>query len=185
MSAVRSIPLVFALFAAVATCLSAQARPGTVAGPIIEDFGAVFPVKTPAFATDLRHSYRVVFDVALGADSPSQRNARIESIARFLNMQAQAGVPADKMDIVLVVHGTAGKDLLRDDAYRARHQTDNPNAELLRRLMDAGVRVVLCGQTAAARDLPADQLLPGAQVALSAMTALVQLQNQGYALIPW
>ena len=58
-------------------------------------------------------------------------------------------------------------------------------APLLEELSRAGVRVVLCGQTAASRGLPRDGLARPVEVALSAMTALVLLQDEGYRLIPF
>lgn len=165
--------------------LAAQA-PARSAGPVIRDFGAVFDIADPDFATPVDRDYRVVFDVADAAPSPDRVNARLETVARFLNMHARAGVPVERLHAVLVVHGTAGQELLQDAAYRVRNGgTPNPNAELIARLTDAGVQVVLCGQTATSRDLPRDSLLPGVQMALSAMTALITLQNDGYALIPW
>ncbi|MEE2877945.1 MAG: DsrE family protein, partial [Pseudomonadota bacterium] len=43
----------------------------------------------------------------------------------------------------------------------------------------------LCGQTAAAREIEKDDLIPGVQIALSAMTAHAVLANQGYSLNPF
>lgn len=165
--------------------LEAQDAPRSSTGPILTDYGPTYPVPSPDVPTPLDARYRVVFDVAVGAPEPDQRNARLETVARFLNMHARAGVPRENMEVVLSVHGTAGKDLLDHDGYRARHGVENPNAGLIQALVDAGVQVVLCGQTSAARDLPREELLPGVQMSLSAMTLLITLQNQGWALIPW
>lgn len=168
-----------------ATAMEAQEAPRSTTGPILTDYGPTFPVPSPDVPTPLDARYRVVFDVAVGAPEPDQRNARLETVARFLNMHARAGVPRENMEVVLSVHGTAGKDLLDHDGYRARHGVENPNPGLVRALVEAGVRVVLCGQTSAARDLPREDLLPGVEMSLSAMTLLITLQNQGWALIPW
>ena len=54
---------------------------------------------------------------------------------------------------------------------------------LLAALDEAGVEIYLCGQTAVHRGLPPDELAPQVQLALSAMTVLVTLQAEGYALI--
>jgi intracellular sulfur oxidation DsrE/DsrF family protein len=56
-------------------------------------------------------------------------------------------------------------------------------AALLAALQERGVRVVLCAQTAPSRGFERDQLASGVELALSAMTALVTLQAEGYALI--
>jgi intracellular sulfur oxidation DsrE/DsrF family protein len=112
-------------------------------------------------------------------------NPGLNTVARFLNMHARAGVPLRQSQVAVGVHGTAGKDLLQDHAYRSRLATDNPNAELVRELAEAGVRLILCGQTAASRGLPTDSLFEPVEVALSAMTALAVLQEDGYHVNPF
>lgn len=179
----RATSIAAVLSLLVANTAHAQ-RPARTDGPVIQGYGAVFAVPDPAFPTPAG-ALKVVFDVSETPEDASARNARIETVARFLNMHAQAGVPRERMEVALVVHGPAGKDLLADAHYRMRLGADNPNADLIAKLVGAGVQVVLCGQTAAARDLPREQLVPGVRIGLSAMTALVALQNQGYALIPW
>jgi intracellular sulfur oxidation DsrE/DsrF family protein len=164
--------------------LSAQALGPSRTGPVIEGSGPVYTVTDPDFATPTG-MMRAVWEVALATDDPGQRNPRIESLARFLNMHAQAGVPRENLKLAMVVHGTAGKDLLDHAGYRARHGVDNPNHQMIQDLIGFGVDVVLCGQTQMARGLPRDQLAPGVQVALSAMTALVDFQERGYRLIPF
>ena len=52
-------------------------------------------------------------------------------------------------------------------------------------LTAAGVQIVLCGQTAAARGIDRGRLQPGVKVALSAMTALFVFQEQGYRINLW
>lgn len=164
--------------------VDAQALAPSRAGPVIRDFGPVYPVQNPDFATDMGPR-RVVFEVAVGGPDTGGVNPRLETLARYLNMHAQAGVRPEDMELAVVVHGTAGQDLLGQEGYRARNGADNPNYELVQQLVGAGVDVILCGQTQMHRGLRRDQLAPGIQVALSAMTALVTLQGAGYELIPF
>jgi len=162
----------------------AAADPGQAhTGPVIAQFGPVYDVERPDFPTPTNAAYRVVFDVAPSPDAADALNPRIESLARFLNMHARAGVNPDQMKLALVVHGPAGKDMLSSPAYKARFGVENPNAALLAALQSEGVRVILCGQTAAHKGFRRDELAPGVEVALSAMTALVTLQSEGYQLI--
>ena len=168
---------------ALPTALSAQMR--TVPGPTIESAGAVFEISHPTFGTRVDMDYRVAFDIATASSDPSQLNSFLNTVARYLNMHAQAGVPADRVHAAVVVHGPAAFELLDDEAYRARHGVDNPNAELIRELTSKGTPVILCGQTAASRGVPTDHLIDGVQVALSAMTAHLVLQEDGYRVNPW
>ena len=153
------------------------------AGPVIEKFGPVYEVVRPEFQTPNDLLYRAVFDVAPSPDAPGEINPRIESVARFLNMHARAGVSKDQMKLALVVHGAAGKDMLSSTAYKDRFGVENPNEPLIAALRSQGVRVILCGQTASHRGFQREELAPGVEVALSAMTALVALQSDGYRLI--
>ena len=161
------------------TTLHAQALGPSATGPAIEGFGPVFKVENPDFATPMGE-YKLVFEVALGAERPDQLNSHIESLARFLNMSAQAGVPRENLKLALVLHGTAAKDALDHAGYRERYDIDNPNYDLIQALHGFGVQVILCGQSQMSRGLRRDRLAPGVQVALSAMTALATLQNRGY-----
>lgn len=153
-------------------------------GPVINGAGPVFDVVDPDFPTPTG-VIKAVWEVAEAAESPDVRNRRLESVARFLNMHARAGVPRENLKLAVVVHGPAGKDLLGQDEYRARYGVENPNYEMIQELLGFGVQVILCGQTQMGRGLPRDELAEGVQVALSAMTALVSLQSQGYRLIPF
>jgi intracellular sulfur oxidation DsrE/DsrF family protein len=160
-----------------------ESKPVATAGPVIEDFGEVYDIPSPGFSTPVEQDYRVVFDVAISPENESDLNPRINTLARFLNMHVRAGVPKDKLHIALVLHGQAGKDALRDEPYRSRFKTANPNAKLIAELVKNGVEVYLCGQSATYRGLNREELMPGVKVALSAMTVLVSLQQRGYSLI--
>ena len=163
--------------------LVAQERPP--AGPVIHSGGAVFPVPDPDFATPPDQNYFLAFEMARPSDDPADLNVVLNSAARYLNMHAQAGVPRNRVDAAVVVHGAAGWELLDPEAYRERHGVDNPNAALIEELAAAGVEVILCGQTAASRGIPTDRLADGVQVALSAMTAFLVLQERGFRVNPW
>lgn len=163
--------------------VAAQQR--TTAGPIIHTAGAVFAVPSPDFETRTDQEYKVAFEVAGAAAAPDRLNQSLNTVARYLNIHAQAGVPADQIHAAVVVHGEAGWEMLADPAYRERHGVDNPNAELIRELTSAGAKVILCGQTAASRGIPTAGLIDGVEVALSAMTAFLVLQEDGYRVNPW
>lgn len=158
-------------------------RPETKAGPVVPRFGAVYPVEEPDFTTQVDRVYKVVFDVHKAPEDPSAVDSGIETLARFLNMHAQAGVPAENMKLALVLHSASGRAALSDDAYRARHGVANPNLPLLEDLRKAGVEIYLCGQTAAYRGFAKEELAEPVKLALSAMTVLVTLKGDGYALI--
>ena len=64
-----------------------------IMGPIIKDFGPVFRVENPDFKTDTTKDYKVVFDIYNTPEDPTKVNPMLNTLARFLNMHAGAGVP--------------------------------------------------------------------------------------------
>jgi intracellular sulfur oxidation DsrE/DsrF family protein len=153
-------------------------------GPIIEGFGPTYPISDRDVALPEDFIYKAVFDLAKYPGETTDLNPYLLSAARFLNMHARNGVPAENMDLAIVVHGAAVKNLLSDTAYKARYQATNPNLELLTRLHAAGVQILVCGQSMAFGGIDKSELAGPAQVALSAMTMLTVLQSEGYALLP-
>lgn len=153
-------------------------------GPVIKGYGPTYPIDDRDVALQEGAVYRVVFDAASYSDDLSSLNTRLVSVARFLNMHGRNGTPVENMDLAVVLHGTALKTVLNNDAYLARYEVDNPNLELLTRLHNAGVKFYVCGQSMAFGGVEKSELANPAKVALSAMTMLTVLQSEGYALLP-
>jgi len=162
------------------TSLSAQTKK---AGPIITNYGKVWEIKDPDFIVDHAKEFKVVFDIMNSPEDYSAINATIETAARFLNMHAQSGIPKGQLKVALVVHNRASKDIITNAAYKKRYGTDNPNSELVKALLDTGGQIIFCGQSSLSRDFPKEELIDGVQMSLSAMTALIQLQDEDYRLI--
>jgi intracellular sulfur oxidation DsrE/DsrF family protein len=154
-------------------------------GPVIEAYGPVYQVGEAAFNLKQDTRYKVSMDVSATEDFSGDLNRRLESAARFLNMHARNGIDPKNIEMAIVVHGSASKDLLKDSVYEARFGEPNPNTAMLDALRGAGVKIYLCGQTAAHRGLAAGDLNPAVSLALSAMTAHVRLQSEGFTLIPF
>jgi intracellular sulfur oxidation DsrE/DsrF family protein len=153
-------------------------------GPLIEGYGPIYPINDRDVPLPEDFSYKAVFDLAVYPGEVTAVNVHLESVARFLNMHVRNGVPPEKMDLAVVVHGAAVKNLLSNDAYEARYKVDNPNLELLMLLHGAGVSTYVCGQSMSFGGVDKDELADGVQVALSAMTMLTVLQSEDYALLP-
>ena len=143
-------------------------------GPAIKDYGPVADVDVTFSVPDgavFRHS----FDVAEQAEG-GQPNRTLVSAARFINMHARAGIDANRIRLAVVVHGKAVHDV-SDKA--------SSSSGLVASLIEHGVSIIVCGQSAAYYGVTTDELLPGVEMALSAMTAHALLQQQGYTLNPF
>lgn len=154
-----------------------------ISGPLIKDFGATYTIPDPDIAADPDKVYKIVFDVATGSENPDELNLYFDTVARFLNMHAAAGVPPENLKPVLVVHGSAIFDLLTDQYYQEKFSTNNPNLPLLNQLHELGVPVILCGQTTGKRNVTKDMRWEHTKIALSAMTARLHYTELGYTVI--
>jgi len=152
-------------------------------GPVIKNYGKVHDIMNPDFKTNTALDFKVVFDVTASPDNKEELNKSIETAARFLNMHAQAGVPVSQLSVAMVVHGSATLNMIDNKAYEKRYGAENPNEPLIRELLEHGVQIIQCGQSINSRGVEREELIPGVQLALSAMTALIQLQGDGYRLI--
>jgi len=181
----RRARLLWACALLCATAAGAQDFPaGFSTGPVIEDFGPVADMPESAFNLVPGTRYRLLFDAATGDKEKHEINRRLESVARFLNMHARAGIDPKDLEIEVVAHGPTTWDVLSDAAYRKLFGRDNPNTALLRALADAGVKIRECGQSMAYYGLTEADLAPQVDMAVSAMTVVVRRQSEGWVLLP-
>lgn len=158
--------------------LAQTAEQGFTTGPVIEDFGPAAPVEQDIEIPD-GLDLKVAFDIAAPAEE-GEINKGFVSVARFLNMHGKAGVDMSRVHPAVVVHGGASAQLVKSS-----EETPNATAPLIEALLEQGVPIYLCGQTAAARGIAKEDLIPGVQLALSAMTAHAVLAHEGYSLNPF
>jgi len=153
------------------------------AGPVFENMGRVAAVQSD-MTIPKDASFAIDFDVTKPA-IVGEINRSFDTAARFVNMHVAAGVENQKIKIALVVHGKATLDLTNDKVYGAAYEgAINANKSAIAALTDKGVRVIVCGQSAVHYGVSNSDLLPGVEMALSAMTAHALLQQQGYTLNP-
>ena len=159
------------------------AQADRINGKIIPDFGQTFKVENPEIKTDTTATLKVIFDVSKSPEDSTKINSNIVTAARFLNMHAEAGMSINQLKVAITIHGGAWKDILTDSAYMEKYKSKTPNTELLKQLNNAGVDIILCGQTANYRNVSRADANLNVKFALSAMTALLQYQNTGYHFI--
>lgn len=154
------------------------------AHPVIADYGKALPMPDAAGQPDPDVEYQVVFDVTSKIEDPAAVHPGLDTIARFVNVYATAGVMPEQMELVGVVHGDATHAILSQEAYEERYGMPNPNAELLQRLRSEGVDLYVCGQALAHDELARQQVSGEVTVALAALTLVPTLQLRGFARWP-
>ena len=150
--------------------------------PTVEGFGAILP--RPNAIEQPRSGAKVVFDATADA-KPDAINKGLDRVARLLNLYGSNNMPASDVKVAIVFHGEATKSILSDAAYEQRFgQTANPNLPLIRKLQDAGVEVMVCGQALNYKGFPDAEVADGIPIAASALTVLMNKQADGHAYIP-
>lgn len=154
-------------------------------GPIIQKGGGHFPVPGATFTVPTGTTYKMAWDIEVGSARPADANAAYDVPARFVNQAAVIGMARNAIDVAVVIHGSAGEEMLTNEEYRARKGVDNPNIALLEEMSKAGVKIIICGQTVGSRKMPRDKILPFVLVAPSAAWAHAVLQQQGFNMNPF
>jgi intracellular sulfur oxidation DsrE/DsrF family protein len=150
--------------------------------PAIAKYGKV--VKFPRAPQQPRDGSKLVVDVTKGGE-PGELNGAIEKVARFVNIYAGAGKEPASARIAVVLHGDATLSILKPEVYADRFETDgNPNLDCLNKLHQAGVEILVCGQALTSKGGKPEDVVELADVAVSGLTALVNLQQDGYSYVP-
>lgn len=174
----RAMVLLFAGIGAVAVT---GAEEPSFTFPLIQLYGGV--ASLPQATDQPQKGAKVVFDIT-AESKPDEVNRGLESVARYLNLNAQAGNAASDAKLALVLHGGATKCALRDEAFRRHVKAgNNPNLPLLRELKKHGVEVLVCGQSLARNKFEVSEVADELSIAASAMTVNVNKQLAGYAYL--
>jgi len=94
--------LVLAALLVQPTTAEEDAFKGAVTGPVVPDFGPVMLPPPGAYNLDPQTHYKVSIDIGETAEFPGDLNRKLVSVARFLNMNAQYGVPSETLSFLLL-----------------------------------------------------------------------------------
>lgn len=151
---------------------------------LISSAGKYVPL--PESAHQPKTGSKIVFDVT-GAGPAGDVLTGLDRVAMFLNLAAENGpVGKDQFDLAVVFHGNATAAALDDAAFaKATEVPQNPNLPLIRTLQKHGVRFYVCGQALARKGYPIDGVSNEVTLAVSALTVIVNEQNDGAAYVAY
>ncbi|MDE3151961.1 MAG: DsrE family protein [Gemmatimonadota bacterium] len=179
----RFLLLAFAALAGRSSTAAAQQPAGFWTTPAIKDIGPVHVWPQAVLRPDAKTTYKAVFDLTKGAGTDEKMNAGLDHVARTVNVFAAAGVPTSHLRFAVIIHGPATPLALSDSAYQAKFGRPNPNDAVIDALTKAGVKIMVCGNALGDMQFTPEQVNPKIKVALSALSTLIILQDQGYALL--
>lgn len=152
-------------------------------GPIIDGYGSYYSVENIDLLLENGKEYKAIFDVFTDNSKDGKVNPLINTVARYLNMHAAQGVELKNMKVAIILHGRATKSALNNKSYEHKYETINPNSKLISELKNAGVEIYVCAQSFLFNGFELKDVSENVKVSLSALTALVEFQNNGYQII--
>lgn len=176
--------IVAAALVAGASPAAAASSPPVSISPAITGAGAMHPLPHAAYQPDPHATYKVVFSLTRAAAKPDQVSPSLESVARAVNLYVNAGVPLDHLKFVVVIYHAATPIALDAAHYRGTFGVANPNLPVIAQLRHDGIDVVVCGQAWEGSKYDYAWVDHDVKVALSGLTTITELEQQGYALMP-
>ena len=163
----------------IVVCAVAQER----INPVIKKAGGIFDVPDAVEKPDPSMNYKIVIELWAPADDPKQIHQSVNNIARLINLHVMGGVPKEKLEIVVAIHGEATYTITDSKTYHKRYKAENPNIEAYQELAKAGVKFVVCGQSLVARQVERATIIPEIKIATSMLTTVTTHQLKGFAYL--
>jgi intracellular sulfur oxidation DsrE/DsrF family protein len=180
---IKGVGIATALSAALIVSATAADSPA-METPGIAGEAPIVPLPHAAYQPEKSATYKVVFALTKAGETPQEVSPSLLRVARTVNLYASAGVPLAHLKFVAVAYGAATGAMLDNDHYKEKYGVANPNLALIRKLKSAGVDVAICGQAVIESKYQYAWISSDVTVALSALTTITVLQQQGYALMP-
>jgi len=155
----------------------------TKVNPLIKSYGTVFELPNSDHKPDPSINYKIIVELNENGSKPDSLNEYIEALATLVNLHAAEGVPKENIHMVVVLRKMATYAVFGNELYKEKFKCDNPNLQILKELMDAGVEFYVCGQTMQKRNIDTKKLVAGTKVASAGLTAITTYQLQGYTMI--
>ena len=155
----------------------------TKVNPVIRSYGQVYQIPTADHKPDPSIKYKILVELTENASKPDSLNEYLEALATLINLHAAEGVPKENIQMAVVMRKMATYGVFGNELYKEKFKCDNPNMQLLKELMDAGVEFYVCGQTMLKRNIDTKKLVQGTKIASSGLTAITTLQLKGYTMV--
>ena len=153
--------------------------------PIIKNYGRILELEKVDVAPDPTMEYKILIELVHKLDKPESAAFAATNVARLINLHGVGGVKPENLKVTVVIHAGATSSVLGADAYKTKYEVESPYAPLYKELMEAGVEVIVCGQSYSMYGNKVEDLMPGVKIGTSALTTISTYQLKGYAFFKW
>lgn len=148
--------------------------------PIIEGYGKIVHYEKAENKPDPSKEYKIIFHIKDGKEREGV-NEGLWKIARLVYLMGSYGVSKDHLKVVAIISGSATPLVLTGKEHIKREERSNPNLDLLGKLKQHQVKILVCGQALAKHQMEADtDLNPFVELTTSALIAIPMYQMEGY-----
>lgn len=152
--------------------------------PAIEQYGKVVNYPDAVVQPNPEKEYKLLFHIKNDKEREGV-NEKLWKIARFINLMGLQNVPKENIQIVAIISGSATPIALSDKAYQKKTGKINPNMDLLEQLKKYDVKIKVCGQALAERNInPETDLNVYTDLTLSTLIDFPTYQMEGYSIMP-
>jgi intracellular sulfur oxidation DsrE/DsrF family protein len=143
--------------------------------PVIEKYGKIVALPDVPEQPDKNIEYKILINIIEDERTMQGINKSLDLAARTVNLFASAGIPPEKLKIVVIIQRKATHIVKKGEKN---------DSEVIHALKKAGVKIFVCGQALSGYNIPFDEVNNDVTIALSAITVLTTYQLKGYSLIP-
>jgi len=172
-----------ALFIVGTQSMLAQEKPWV--NPVIKNYGRILDLEQVEVKPDPDREYKIVIELVHDMDKPERLNFSANNIARLINLHAVGGVKPENFKLAVVVHAYATHSTINAAAYEEKYEVESPYVAFYKELAEAGVDLVVCGQSLNLFGHKSDEVMENFKIATSALTAVSTYQLNGYAYFKW
>jgi len=153
--------------------------------PIIKGYGQILELENVDIKPDPNMEYKIVIELVFDMDKPKRASFYATNVARLINLHAVGGVKKKNLHVAVVIHAAATNTVINNEAYQKKYEEDNPYLDLYKELSEAGVELIVCGQSLMMFRNETKDVVPQVKIATSALTAVSTYQLNGYAYFKW
>lgn len=151
--------------------------------PVIQGYGGVHEIPFKVEKPDASLDYKLVTELFQGSKEKGEPYGSLDYVARLVNAHALAGIPNENLDLAVIIYSGAAFTFLNHAEFNKRFGTDNPNLEVIQRLQDAGVKIIVCGQSMMKQNLLPEQIHSDVILSSSRIVALSERLKNSYQFI--
>jgi len=151
------------------------------ANPVIKDYGQILDLEKVTVTPDLDMEYKILIEIVHDMKKPERLNFYANNVARLINLHAIGGVKKENLKVVVVIHASATNSVINAEAYEKKYKVESPYVKFYEALDEAGVEMIVCGQSLNMFGHQPEDVVPQIKIATSALTAISTYQLKGYA----